>query len=220
MTPLSIEFISDVVCPWCVIGLRGLERALDDVADVARADIRLVPFELNPDMPAGGQDLGEHVREKYGAATGGDGGATRERIRTMAADLGFEMARRPGARIYNTFDAHRLLHWAREAGEGRQIALKHALFAAYFADGRDPGDPAVLVAAAEAAGLDGATARAILAGDDHAEAVRAEEALWRREGVTSVPTVIVDRRYVIQGAQEPAAYARALRRIAAERAAA
>jgi predicted DsbA family dithiol-disulfide isomerase len=220
MTPLSIEFISDVVCPWCVIGLRGLERALDEVADVARADIRLVPFELNPDMPAGGQDLGEHVREKYGAAAGGDGGATRERIRTMAADLGFEMAQRPGARIYNTFDAHRLLHWAREAGEGRQIALKHALFAAYFTDGRDPGDFAVLVAAAEAAGLDGATARAILAGDDHAEAVRAEEALWRREGVTSVPTVIVDRRYVIQGAQEPAAYARALRRIAAERAAA
>lgn len=207
---LSIDFVSDVVCPWCVIGLLGLERAVAAGSDAFEVTIRVQPFELNPDMPAGGQDIREHIIEKYGAMPGGAG----ERIRTMATTLGFAMPQREGARIHNTFDAHRLLHWA--AGSGRQLALKHALFAAYFQDGRDPGDPVVLVAAAEAAGLDGAAARRVIGSDEGAEAVRAAEREWRSEGITSVPSVIVEGRYLIQGAQEPPAYERALRRIAGE----
>jgi predicted DsbA family dithiol-disulfide isomerase len=208
---LSIDFVSDVVCPWCVIGLLGLERAVAAGGDAFAAEIRLQPFELNPDMPAGGQDMREHVLEKYGAVPAGAG----ERIRTMAARLGFDMPQREGGRIYNTFDAHRLLHWA--ADSGRQIALQHALFAAYFQQGRDPGDRSVLVEAAGAAGLDPAAARQVIESGEGAEAVRAAEAQWRDEGIASVPTVIVDDRYLIQGAQEPEVYERALRRIAAER---
>lgn len=197
---MTFDVISDVVCPWCVIGLLGLERALDATGDVVTPVIRLQPFELNPHMPPGGQDIGEHLREKYGVQPGG-GGEMRERIRSLAAGLGFEMAQRPGARIYNTFDAHRLIDHAQR--EGRGVPLAHALFRAYFTDGRDPGDPAVLAAAAQAAGLDGADA--VIAGDARAAEVRAAEERWRTDGITSVPSIIVDGRYLIQGAQEPAA---------------
>lgn len=207
---LQIDFVSDVVCPWCVIGLLGLERAIAAGADSFAVDLRIQPFELNPDMPVGGQDVREHILEKYGVVPGGPG----ERIRTMAAALGFAMPQRDGARIYNTFDAHRLLHWAMESG--RQIALKHALFVAYFTQGQDPGDRDVLLAAATEAGLDPAEARRVIDSDAGADAVRAAERQWRGEGITSVPTVIIQGRYLIQGAQEPAAYERALRRIAAE----
>lgn len=210
---MTFDVISDVVCPWCVIGLLGLERALDATGDVVTPVIRLQPFELNPHMPPGGQDIAEHLREKYGAQAGG-GGEVRERIRSLAAALGFEMAQRPGARIYNTFDAHRLIEWAQR--EGRGLPLAHALFRAYFTDGRDPGDPAVLIVVARAAGLDEAAARGVIESGAYAADVRAAEEEWRRGGVTSVPTIIVDGRYIIQGAQEPAAYERAIRRIAAE----
>ncbi len=210
---MTFDVISDVVCPWCVIGLLGLERALEATKDVVTPVIRLQPFELNPDMPPGGQDIAEHLREKYGAQAG-SGGEVRERIRAMAAALGFEMAQRPGARIYNTFDAHRLIDWAQEEGDG--LALTHALFRAYFTEGRDPGDPAVLAEAAREAGLDEAAAQAVIHGDARAAEVRAAEAGWRGEGITSVPSIVVDGRYLIQGAQEPAAYERAIRRIAEE----
>lgn len=207
---LTIDFVSDVVCPWCVIGLLGLERAIAAGVDAFDVEIRLQPFELNPDMPAGGQDIGEHIVEKYGAVPSGAG----ERIRAMAAAVGFAMPQREGARIYNTFDAHRLLHWA--ADSGRHVALKHALFAAYFTEGRDPGDPAVLVEVAADAGLDPAAARDLIATGEGGDAVRAAERHWRGEGIMSVPTAIIEGQYLIQGAQEPAAYERALRRIAAE----
>ncbi len=211
--PMTFDIVSDVVCPWCVIGIRGLEQALAAIGDAVAPTIRLHPFELNPDMPPGGQDIAEHIREKYGPSAGG-GGEVRERIRALAADVGFTMAQARGARIYNTFDAHRLLHWA--AQEGRQLPLKHALFVAYFTLGLDPSDPDVLVAAAGQAGLDPARASEIVAGDDYAVEVRADEARWRAEGITSVPTVIVNDRYLIQGGQPPAAFEKAIRRIAAE----
>lgn len=210
---LTFDVISDVVCPWCVIGLLGLERALEATRDAVTPVIRLQPFELNPDMPAGGQDIAEHLREKYGAQAGA-GGEVRERIRSVAAALGFEMAQRPGARIYNTFDAHRLIDWAQREGQG--LPLAHALFRAYFTEGRDPGDPAVLAEAAHAAELDEAAARAVIAGDAYATDVRAAEQRWRGDGITSVPSIVVEGRYIIQGAQEPAAYERAIRAIAAE----
>lgn len=210
---MTFDVISDVVCPWCVIGLLGLERALDATGDVVTPVIRLQPFELNPHMPPCGQDIGEHLREKYGVQPGG-GGEMRERIRSLAAGLGFEMAQRPGARIYNTFDAHRLIDHAQR--EGRGVPLAHALFRAYFTDGRDPGDATVLVEAARTAGLDEARARAVIESGAGAADVRAAEEEWRSNGITSVPTIIIDGRYIVQGAQEPAAYERSIRRIAAE----
>lgn len=211
--PMRIDFVSDVVCPWCVIGLKGLEQALANMTDVVTADIHFQPFELNPDMPPEGQDIGEHVAQKYGS-TPEQSAAARDAIRARAADVGFTIASRPGARIYNTFDAHRLLHWAAE--QGQQAAVKMQLFDAYFTQGRSPADHDVLVDAAVAAGLDGAAARAMLASDRYADAVRADEENWRRQGISAVPAVIINERYLISGGQPPAVFEKALRRIAAE----
>ncbi|KQT35342.1 disulfide bond formation protein DsbA [Sphingomonas sp. Leaf412] len=211
--PMQIDFVSDVSCPWCVIGLRGLEQALRNVGDLVDVDLRFRPFELNPHMPAEGQEIGEHIRQKYGS-TREQSAANRTMIRERAAELGFTMTMGEGSRIYNTFDAHRLLHWA--GIEGRQRQLKHKLFEAYFTDGQNPGDVDVLVAAAEAAGLDGAAAREVITSGCYADNVRADEQLWRAEGVSAVPTVIVNRKYVITGGQPPAAFEKALRSIAAE----
>lgn len=212
---MQIDFVSDISCPWCVIGLRGLERALDRVGDLVDAEIRFHPFELNPRMPAEGQEIGEHVREKYGA-TPEQSAANRKTIRDRAADVGFAMPMAAGSRIYNTFDAHRLLHWAGLAGTDTQRALKHALFAAYFTDGRNPGDIDVLVEAAGTAGLDRDAAREVIGSGRYADEVRAEERQWQAEGVSAVPAVIIDRKYVISGGQPAAAFERALRSIAAE----
>lgn len=142
---MRIDFVSDISCPWCAIGLFGLERALERTADAVTAEITFQPFELNPAMPPGGQNIVEHIAQKYGS-TPERSAATREMIRSRAAAVGFEMRTSEQSRIYNTFDAHRLLHWA--ALEGRQKELKHALFEAYFTEGKDPSDSEVLAAAA------------------------------------------------------------------------
>jgi predicted DsbA family dithiol-disulfide isomerase len=215
--PMTIDFVSDVSCPWCIIGLRGLETALERTGDLVEPTIRFQPFELNPQMPAGGQNIVEHVTQKYGS-TPEQSSANRAMIRDRAASVGFAMNSSDESRIYNTFDAHRLLHWAEE--EGKQAALKHALFTAYFTDQQDPSNPDVLVAAAEAAGLDGARAREILASDTYAAEVRAAEKLWQSRGINSVPAVIVNGRYLISGGQPPEAFEQAIRQIAAEQAAA
>jgi predicted DsbA family dithiol-disulfide isomerase len=210
---MQIDFVSDISCPWCVIGLKGLEQALAKVGDLVEADIHFQPFELNPQMPAEGQDIGEHVAQKYGS-TPEQSAANRAMIRDRAAALGFTMKMADGSRIYNTFDAHRLLHWA--GIEGRQAALKNILFEVYFTEGRNPGDADVLVEAAERAGLDGAAAREVIASGRYADEVRAEERLWQQQGISAVPAVIIDRKYLISGGQPPEAFERALRSIAAE----
>jgi predicted DsbA family dithiol-disulfide isomerase len=211
--PMRIDFVSDVSCPWCVIGLGGLEEALGRLDGVVDADIHFQPFELNPDMPAEGQDVDEHIRQKYGS-TPAQSAASRDMITGRAAEVGFTMVMRDGRRIYNTFDAHRLLHWA--GLEGRQAALKHALFDAYFTDGLSRGDHNVLVAAAEKAGLDGKAAREVLEGGLYADEVRRAEFDWRSKGINSVPAVIIDNRYLISGGQPAEAFEQALRQIAAE----
>lgn len=210
--PMKIDFVSDVSCPWCIIGLRGLEEALARTGDLIAADITFQPFELNPQMGKEGQNIGEHIAEKYGS-TPEQSAANRAMIRDRAADLGFPMRMSEDSRIYNTFDAHRLLHWAR--GEGKQVALKHALFDAYFTQQRDPSDHDVLVNVAEKVGLDPARARDILASDLYAQDVRAAEQLWHSRGISSVPAVIIDDRYLISGGQPPEAFESALREIAA-----
>lgn len=210
---LKIDFVSDVSCPWCIIGLRGLEEGLARAADVVDAEIVFRPFELNPAMAPEGQDLDDHIAQKYGS-TAAQSAANRSMIRDRAAELGFTMSEADGRRIYNTFDAHRLLHWA--DGQGRQRALKEALFKLYFTDGGDPSSHDALVAAAEKAGLDPAEARTILSSDRYADAVRAEEALWQSRGVRAVPAVVINERHLITGGLPPESFENALRAIAAE----
>ena len=210
---LHIDFVSDVVCPWCVIGLKAFEAALVNTADVVTAEIVFRPFELNPTMAAEGENVAEHIARKYGADPARAKGS-RDAIRASAADLGFVMATTADSRIWNTFDCHRLLHWAAE--QGRQHALKLALFTAHFTDQQSLADPEMLVAAAIAAGLDGAAARGVVTSDAFATQVRADERHWRDSGIDAVPTIVIDGKYLITGGQPVAVFEKILRRIAAE----
>ena len=211
--PMQIDFVSDVVCPWCVIGLKGLEKALENLKGTVDATVALQPFELNPDMPKEGQDVAEHVAQKFGGQTAQLNQA-RDAIKSRAADLGFTMAMREDSRIYNSFDCHRLLHWAGLKGKG--VELKLALFEAYFTDGANITDPDVLAGRAESVGLDPAEAREVLASGAYRDEVLAAEDMWKRSGITSVPSVIVNRKYLISGGQPAAVFEETLRRIAAE----
>ena len=213
---LKIDFVSDVSCPWCAIGLKSLEQALEQVPEV-QASIHFQPFELNPQMPAEGEAIDAHLARKYGASPA-QLEQTREQIRQRGAALGFTFTKGARDRIYNTFDAHRLLHWAGDVDPQRQKALKLALFTAYFTEGRNPGDRAVLLAAAETAGLDPAGAAAVLDSDAHAADVREQEAFWQAQGIQSVPALVINERYLLQGGQPPEVFAQALRQIAAEEA--
>lgn len=211
-TPLKIDFVSDVSCPWCVVGLRALTQALEGLGDEVKADIHFQPFELNPNMPAEGQDINEHIFEKYGS-TPEQSRQNREVIRQRGAALGFTFSQ-GDRRIYNTFDAHRLLHWAEL--EGKQQALKEALFAAYFTDHANPSDHEVLAAVAEQVGLDRQRAEAILASGEYAAEVRELEQLWVSRGVSSVPTIVFNDRYAVSGGQPVEAFTDAIRQIIAE----
>ncbi len=171
---LKTDFVSDLACPWCIIGLRALTEALAQSAEALNAEIAFQPFELNPTMPFGGQNIGEHVAQKYGS-TREQSAANRAMIVGRAAELGFTMAMTDDSRIYNMFDAQRLLHWA--SIEGRQSALEHALFDANFTDGADPGDHQVLVAAAAKAGLDPVAAGDVLSSGRYADEVRRRRSL-------------------------------------------
>ncbi|MGN6381348.1 MAG: DsbA family oxidoreductase [Dyella sp.] len=209
---LRIDFVSDVSCPWCAVGLASLERALDALKDEVRAEIHFQPFELNPQMDAAGEDVCEHITKKYGM-TPAQLAQNQENIRQRGAAVGFTFANQDTRRIYNTFDAHRLLHWAE--GSGQQHALKRALLTAYFTDGEDVGDHAVLARVAEAVGLDGAEAKSILASDRYAAEVRAQEQFFQRAGIHSVPAIIINRQHLISGGQPPEVFEQALRQIAA-----
>jgi predicted DsbA family dithiol-disulfide isomerase len=211
---LKIDFVSDVSCPWCVIGLRALEQALDRVDDAVTAEIHFQPFQLNPHLPPAGQDITEHLVQKYGS-TPQQLERNRETIRARGADLGFTFEMDKRSRVYNTFDAHRLLHWAEL--EGRQSELKRGLFAAYFTEGRNPSDREVLVDVATQAGLDAARAREVLESGRYADEVREREQFYGQQGIRAVPSVIIDDRYLIQGGQPVETFEQALRQIAAEK---
>uniref|UniRef100_UPI0025EE9B0F DsbA family oxidoreductase n=1 Tax=Rhodoferax sp. OV413 TaxID=1855285 RepID=UPI0025EE9B0F len=175
--------------------------------------MRFQPFELNPQMAPEGEDTAEHLHKKYGS-TPEQAAAMRENIRARGEALGFTFNMDKRARIYNTFDAHRLLHWAEDTG--RQTALKKALFDAYFTEGKDPSQHAVLVQAAELVGLSGDEARAVLEGDEFADAVREQEQFYLNAGIGSVPAVVINDRHLISGGQPPEVFEQALRQIAAE----
>lgn len=213
---LKIDFVSDVVCPWCVVGLGGLEGALARLkGEGIEADIRIQPFQLNPDMAPEGENVVEHIGRKYGS-TPEQSAASRQMIQERAAEVGFTMNTGPDSRIWNTFDSHRLLHWAGETAPDKQAALKKALFTVHFTEGRNLTDPEVLADAAAAAGLDRAEAAAVLAEGHHADAVRAEAALWVSRGINSVPAVVIEGKYLISGGQPVAVFEEALRKIASE----
>ena len=213
---LHIDFVSDIVCPWCVVGLGGLEAALDKLkAEGITAEVHFQPFELNPQMPPEGENIVEHIGRKYGS-TPEQSAANRAMITERAAEAwpGFDMRMGPDSRIWNTFDAHRLLHWAGTVGEAEQRALKAALFTAHFTEGRTMTDAGVLADAAAAAGLDRAKAVEVLSGDLYAAEVRAAEALWVSRGINGVPAVVVEGKWLISGGQPAGVFEEALRGMA------
>ena len=209
-TPVRIDFVSDVSCPWCVIGLKSLEQALSTLQDTVAAEIHFQPFELNANMGPEGQDIGEHIAQKYGS-TPEQMAQSREAIRARGESLGFTFSMDKRGRIYNTFDAHRLLHWAELAR--RQRELKMALFDAYFTQGQDPSSHEVLVKAAADAGLDPDTALEILTSGKYADEVRAREQFYQQNGISSVPAIIINERHLISGGQPPEVFEQALRQI-------
>ncbi len=207
---IRIDFVSDVSCPWCIIGLKSLEKAIDQIGDDAKVDLHFQPFELNPKMVPEGQDIAEHLAEKYGA-TQEQTTKNREMIRARGAELGFEFNMATRSRIYNTFDAHRLLHWAET--QGRQHALKVALFELYFSKGESPASHEALLRVAGEVGLDTAEAARILASDAYAAEVRETETFYHQQGINSVPAIIINERHLISGGQPPEVFERALRQI-------
>ena len=218
ISQLKIDFVSDVSCPWCVIGLKSLEEALVRLGSDIQTELHFQPFELNPKMPAAGQEITEHITEKYGI-TPAQADANRENIRARGAEVGFTFSRADDAgggrsRIYNTFDAHRLLHWAELEDLGKQKALKEALFKVYFTDGQSPGSHAVLLRVVADAGLDAARAAEILGTDEFATEVRAREQFYLNQGIHSVPAVIINDKHLISGGQPVEVFERALRQIA------
>ncbi len=227
---MKIDFVSDIACPWCAVGLNALERALENIGAEIPVELHFQPFELNPTMAAEGADTVEYLSHKYGISAQ-QIAQNQAAIRERGAAVGFTFGQR--TRVWNTFDAHRLLHWAglqdqlrgqqldQQAGQrrdhqrGHQRALKHALLEAYHGAGRNPGAHDVLVEIAGAVGLDAQRAAAILASDEFSAEVRAAELHWQQAGISSVPSVIVNDRHLIQGGQPPEVFERALRQIAA-----
>ncbi len=210
---MRIDFVSDVACPWCAVGLSSLERALERLGPEVPVDLHFQPFELNPTMAAEGADAGDYLKAKYSmsdAQLAHNRGVLRER----GAAVGFAFGER--LRVWNTFDAHRLLYWAGQEGQpaGAQRALKHALLQAYHGAGRNPGATEVLLELAAAVGLDADAAREVLASGRYADEVRAAEQTWQQAGIQSVPAIVIDQRHLISGGQPPEVFEQALRQIA------
>lgn len=209
-TPNRIDFVADISCPFCAIAVTSFSQALVNIADDETFDLHFQPYQLNPQMPAQGQDFLDYLSTKSGA--------TREQVQgriagltQRAADVGFTVAIGDGSRIYNTFDAHRLLHWA--SLEGKQHRLEQRLFAAYFSEGRDVSNLDVLVDAATSVDLDGEAARNVLTSQQYAEDVRAAEQHWKARGVSSVPSIFINGELAFSGAQTAATFETALRNL-------
>jgi len=214
---LKIDFVSDISCPWCAIGLSALGVALERIGQEIQVEIEVQPFELNPAMGENGQEISEYLTQKYGSTPEEQAGI-RETIRQRGATVGFTFREAGREWIYNTFDAHRLLHWAAEPDTrpaGRQLALKQALMRSYFTEGESPASHTVLQKVASEVGLDAAQAADVLASNRYADAVRARERHFTEAGIRSVPAVIINDQYLISGGQPAEVFENALRKIAA-----
>ncbi len=210
---MKIDFVSDIACPWCAVGVNALEIALKNIGGDIPVELHFQPFELNPQMRPEGEDAVAYLSAKYGISAE-QIARNQAAIRERGAAVGFSFG--PRARVWNTFDGHRLLHWAGVEGPaGAQRALKHALLQAYHGQGRNPSDAEVLLEAATGAGLDAARARQVLDSDEFSAEVRQAEAFWQQAGIRSVPSVVVNDRHLIQGGQPPEVFEQALRQIAA-----
>lgn len=209
---LQIDIISDVMCPWCIVGYRRLEQALSQFDDL-EVKLQWHPFELNPAMGPEGQHLGEHIAEKYGS-TPEQSTQNRQRLTQMGADLGFEFNFSDASRIYNTLQAHQLLYWAAESG--KQTELKLALFSSYFTDQKNPDDIEVLIEAATKVGLDADEARAVLTDKRFETAVKEEEQLWISRGIKAVPAIVFNQQYLVSGAQDPDTIAELISKLTTE----
>ena len=215
MTPnVRIDFVSDIACPWCAIGLASLQKALASTGTAPQVDLHFQPFELNPGMAPEGEDVGEHLARKYGS-TAEQQAQIRDTIRQRGAAVGFDFKPEGRGRVVNTFNAHRLLHWAGLQSAQAQLALKQALMQAYQGRGERVDHDDVLLAAVRAAGLDEAAARDVLQGDAYAAEVRADEQRWQQAGIQSVPAIVINGRHLISGGQPPEVFEQALRRAVA-----
>jgi predicted DsbA family dithiol-disulfide isomerase len=211
--PLHIDFVSDVACPWCAVGLASLEQALRKLGGEVPVDLHFQPFELNPQMGPEGQDVTEHIAQKYGA-TPEQQAKNRENIAQRGAAVGFQFRKEGRGRVWNTFDAHRLLYWAGEQGAQQQRDLKMALLKAYHGAARNVADPAVLAEVAASVGLDRKGAEEVLASGRYADEVRTQEQHFQSLGIHAVPSVIINNRHLIQGGQPPEMFEQALRQLA------
>lgn len=207
---LTVDIVSDVVCPWCIIGYRGLEMAATAFAGRADIVVRWHPFELAPATPPEGQLLTDYTRERYGA-TPEQSSQNRARLVDTGKALGIDFRYAADSRIYNSHKAHELLMWAGE--QGRQTALKLAFFQAYFTDQANISDDMVLLDAVFGVGLDPVEAQAILADRRYANAVDVEVAHWQDQNITGVPAYIIDGKYMIPGAQDAETFGRVLERV-------
>ncbi len=210
---LHIDFVSDVACPWCAVGLNALERAIERIGPDIDVQVRMQPFELNPTMPAEGADAKLYLQSKYGMSDE-QLAANRERIVALGAAAGFAFG--PRERVWNTFDAHRLLAWAGAEGPaGSQRALKHALLQAYHGEGRNPGARDVLLDLAGRTGLPVARAAEVIDSDAFAADVREAERFWQDAGIQSVPATVIERRHLVSGGHPSETFEQVLRQMAA-----
>ncbi|MFB9215735.1 DsbA family oxidoreductase [Vibrio sinaloensis] len=210
MKKVRIDIVSDVVCPWCIIGYKRLEQALSTLSDSLEADLYWHPFELNPAMGEQGQNLKEHLQEKYGTTEEASQSA-RQTLTQLGHEVGFEFHFSPQIRIYNTRKAHQLLMWA--SSENKQLELKLKLFQCYFTDNQDISDEKVLIDAAANVGLDSETAKLVLADMTWAESVATTEQQWLEAGINAVPAIIINKKHLISGAQTSELLVSALKQI-------
>lgn len=210
---IKIDFVSDIACPWCAVGLGNLNRAIEELKDKVNFEVHFRPFELNPNMPMGGQDAIEHLTEKYGL-TVEQVKVNQADIRTKALEAGFEFHPEGRKRVYNTFDSHRLLYWAaKEYDLQKQAALKVELLNTYFCLAVSLDEQKNLLDAVTRAGLNQKRAQEILAGDEFKAEVRAEEATYTSAGISSVPSIILNDQYLLQGAQPPESFINAFEQL-------
>ncbi len=210
MKTVRIDFVSDIACPWCAIGLASLQKAIDQVGSEVKTEISFKPYELNPQMPVGGRDVFEYLTEKYGR-TLAEVQASQENIYRRAADVGFAFHPEGRKRVYNTFNAHRLLHWAKEEhGAEAQLRLKKELFHTYFTLAINFDDQQNILDAVARAELPTKRAQEILNSDEFSQAVRDQEQKYMQLGINSVPAIIFNNQYLVQGGQAPEVFAKAL----------
>jgi len=210
---IKIDYVSDIACPWCAVGLGNLNKAIAQLNDRANFEIHFRPFELNPNMPFGGQDAIEHLTEKYGLSVE-QVKANQSNIRSKAIEAGFEFHPEGRKRVYNTFDAHRLLHWAgKESGLDRQASLKRELLNTYFCLAVSLDDKKNIIDAVIRAGLDPIRALEILESSEFSREVKEEETVYLNAGINSVPAIILNDQYLLQGAQPPESFVNAFEQL-------